>query len=526
MPRAAAPILLLLAMGVASPLAARQSATLRLIAGNDTIAQEQFTRTATRLEADLLSPALGIRFRYSIEFSPDGVAHRMANAFWLPTDSDTAQARQRATLDFRGDSVVVVIEGGGTQRLATRPGAVPYINPSFSMLELTLLRAAHLGGDTVSVPAFVVQGGQTLPIVVIRLGPDSVLVNLGGAIGRLHVDREHRILGGVVPDQGLRIERTAAGPSALRVMPPDYSAPAGAPYTALEVRIPTPMGHTLAGTLTLPAGAGPRNRVPAVVTSTGSGPQDRDEAIPTVSGYRPFRQIADTLSRHGIAVLRMDDRGQGASGGRWAGATTADFADDIRAGLAWLRTRPEIDPARLGVVGHSEGGLVAPMVAATDTSLRVIVMLAAPSRTGRRVIHYQQRQAIDAMPGMSQAQRDSTFAAAQVTLDSLARIDPWLRHYVEYDPLPGARAVRRPAVLIVQGATDRQVTADQAPEWERAFRAAGNRDVTMRIFDEANHLLAQDRDGDPNGYGRLPQRAVRPDILAYLLGWLQERMGP
>jgi len=517
-------ILAALLLAAAPALSGQQAATLSLVVGTDTIARERFTRTATRLEGDLVSAPLSTRFRYAIEFGPDGTTRRMSNAFWLPADADTAPARQRATLDFVGDSVIVLIDGTTTQRLGTTRGAVPYLNPSFALLELALVRAAAIGGDSVNVPAFVVQGGQTLPIVMVRAGPDSVIVNLGGSIGHLRVDANHRILGGFVPAQNLRIVRSAGGTAPLPSNRPDYSAPAGAPYEAIEVRVPTPMGHVLAGTLTLPRGAGPANRVPAMVTSTGSGAQERDERIMGVTGYALFRQVADTLSRHGIAVLRMDDRGQGGSGGQWAGATTADFADDVRAGLAFLRQHPAIDASRLGVIGHSEGGIVAPMVAATDSTLRAVVLLAGPSRLGRRVVQFQQRQAIDAAPGITSRQRDSIYAAAQVSLDSLARLDPWLRYYLTLDPLPLAAKVRRPAVLIVQGATDRQITADQAPEWEAAFKAAGNRDVTMRIFAEANHLLVQDPVGAAGGYAALPSKAVRPDILGAVLRWVQERM--
>jgi predicted acyl esterase len=112
--------------------------------------------------------------------------------------------------------------------------------------------------------------------------------------------------------------------------PPDYSAPPGAPYTAEEVTVNTPMGYTLAGTLTLPKGASREQPVGAIVTITGSGPEERDESI-GIDGYRPFRQFADSLARRGIATLRMDDRGTGASKGTFKGATSADFAEDIRA---------------------------------------------------------------------------------------------------------------------------------------------------------------------------------------------------
>lgn len=512
-------------LGLAPPAARAQQADLLLVVGADTIARERFTRRGGELEADLLSPALNARMRFSVTAGPDGRPARMHNAFWLPTDADSAPARQVAEVSLTGDSVFVEIPGRGTQRFRSARGAIPYLNPSFALIELVLHHAPR-GAGAHPVPAFMVQGGQTLAINVTWQGPDSALVEIGGAMARLRVDGESRILGGIVPAQNLRILRStpAAGAGAMTAVRPDYSAPAGAPYRAIAVRIPTPGGHVLAGTLTLPEGAGPGRRVPAVVTSTGSGLQDRDEHLPLVPGYRPFRQLADTLSRHGIAVLRMDDRGHGESGGDGSTATTRDFADDVRAGLAWLRRHEAIDARRLGVVGHSEGGLVAPLVAATDTTLRAIVLLASPSRRGRQVITYQQRAAIDGAPGLTASQRDSLFRVSQAALDSAEMLGPWLREYLEYDPIPTARRVRRTPVLIVHGATDRQVTADQAPELDAAFRAGGNPDVTLQVYPEANHLLAQDPSGDPAGYPSLPQRAVRADILAAILAWLGDRL--
>ena len=167
----------------------------------------------------------------------------------------------------------------------------------------------------------------------------TALMTMGAATGTLHAQSG---------------AARGAGPAVVKV---DYSAPPGAPYEAIAVTVPSPAGHTLAGTLTLPKGASRAHPVAAIVTITGSGPEDRDEALPGVDGYRPFRQFADSLGRRGIAVLRMDDRGYGESTGKHKGATSADFADDIRAGLAYLRTRPEIDAKRLGLLGHSEGGL-------------------------------------------------------------------------------------------------------------------------------------------------------------------------
>ncbi|MDZ4674485.1 MAG: alpha/beta fold hydrolase [Gemmatimonadota bacterium] len=516
--------LLLLGLALPLPVAAQESSMLYVIVGNDTLSRERFSRTASELSAEMVSPALGFRFRFTVSLDASGLPVRMTNAFWLPTDAESAAARQRATLSFRPDSVIVEIEGGGSQRLGAQTGAFPFINPSFSLMELVVARAIRVGGDRVTVPGFAVRGGQSFGMEVTRLGPDSVLLNIAGAPARLRVDAEGRILGGVVAEQNLRIMRGAATSGSMNSAPPDYAAPAGAPYRAYDVTIQTPMGHTLAGTLTVPNGATASSRVAAVITSTGSGLQDRDEAIPSVSGYRLFRQVADTLSRHGIAVLRMDDRGFGGSGGNPGTATSRDFADDIRAGLAWLRNRPEIDPARLAIVGHSEGGLIAPLVASTDPTLAGIVLLAGPSRTGRRIMEYQQRSAIDRAPGFTETQRDSLRRVSQAATDSLAKTSPWMAEFIDYDPIPTARSVRRTPVLIVHGSTDLQVTADQAPELEAAFKAGGNRDVTMRVFANANHLLIQDLNGDPAQYMSLPDRAVRADILAAVLEWLRGRL--
>ena len=260
--------------------------------------------------------------------------------------------------------------------------------------------------------------------------------------------------------------------------------------------------------------------VPALVTITGSGLQDRDEAIPLVQGYALFRQVADTLSRHGIAVLRMDDRGFGASGGDPSRATSADFADDIRAAIAYLRSRPDIDASRIGLIGHSEGGIIAPMIAAHDSALRGIVLMAAPAWTGRRIIEYQNQYLLGVAPGLSAEQRDSLLTLSMQTVDSASASQPWVRYFMGYDPLPVASKVSVP-VLILQGETDRQITAAQAKELATAFRAGGNRDVSVHVFPATNHLFLADPGGNPLEYAKLPERAVRSDILAVLLQWVE-----
>jgi dipeptidyl aminopeptidase/acylaminoacyl peptidase len=242
-----------------------------------------------------------------------------------------------------------------------------------------------------------------------------------------------------------------------------------------------------------------------------------------VKGYRPLRQIADTLSRMGIAVLRMDDRGAGGSGGNARTATSEDFAKDIEAGVAYLRARTEIDGHRIGLLGHSEGGLIAPMVAAKDPSLRAIVLMAGPAQTGRAIISFQNQYAIEHSPAIADGARDSALAAALRQVDSMSATSPWIRFFLDYDPLVTARKVRVPT-LILQGATDQQVTPEQAEALGKAIRSNGNRNVMVQVFPETNHLFLLDPSGNPSGYSALGTSEIRPEVIAALTEWLAKAL--
>ena len=305
---------------------------------------------------------------------------------------------------------------------------------------------------------------------------------------------------------------------------PDYSAPAGAPYTAEEVTVTTPMGHTLAGTLTLPKSASSARPVGAIVTITGSGPEERDESI-GIEGYRPFRQFADSLGRRGIAVLRMDDRGTAASKGTFKGATSADFAEDIRAGLAYLRTRREIDSTHLGLLGHSEGAIIAPIVALKEPGLRALVLLAGVARPAREVLVFQMTNNINHNARFSQTQKDSAITAIPKAIERMMAADPWMAYFLVHDPVADARQLKTPAVLILTGANDQQADAKQIPDWMAAFVAAGNTDVTGEILPGLNHLFVVDPDGFPGNYAKLPP-PVRVDqhVVGLVTDWLVRRL--
>jgi dipeptidyl aminopeptidase/acylaminoacyl peptidase len=262
-----------------------------------------------------------------------------------------------------------------------------------------------------------------------------------------------------------------------------------------------------------------------VVTITGSGQQDRDEYIPLAGGLRVFRQVADTLSRVGIAVLRLDDRGLGASTGNFASSNTADFADDIRAALAYLRSRADIDPNRLALVGHSEGGMIAPMVAATDPKLRAIAIMAGPADKMIDIILEQNKWVADHNPKMTQAQRDSVLAETRVALAPERQFAPALKFWMSYDPAPAAKQVKA-ATLILQGETDRQVPAGNATKLAALIRSGGNKDVTVRIFPATDHLFLADSTGDfLDMYKHVKTNKVSPVILGAMADWLVLKLG-
>ena len=287
---------------------------------------------------------------------------------------------------------------------------------------------------------------------------------------------------------------------------------------SVDVRVPGPAG-ILAGTLTLPErGRGP---FPAVVTLTGSGAHLRDGNRTPGHPYRPFREIADALAGCGIATLRMDDRGVGASAGNADAARAEDTAADAQAALRFLRARPDVDARRVGLIGHSYGGEIAPMVAAADPAVAAVVLLAGPARPFRETIRYQHRYRIENDPSIAVADREAALAEAmrQQETNVAASTEAWRRSIQDRDPLPTAGRLRMP-VLILQGLTDRAVDPEDARMLERAVREGGNRRVERKLFPGVNHHFQRDPVGAREGYDRLPTQALAPEVLATLCSWL------
>jgi dipeptidyl aminopeptidase/acylaminoacyl peptidase len=384
-----------------------------------------------------------------------------------------------------------------------------------------IIRARAIGGDSVEIPVMYLPQGPTVRVTILRRSTDSVAVRFPSVTIMGAVSQQGRLLGATIPSQNVRIVR---GPGTAPAQPTtkDYGPPAGAPYSAQEVTFQTPAGITLRGTLTLPQRPS-GGKSPAIVTITGSGPQDRDAAIKGLTGYRPYYQLADTLGRRGIAVLRLDDRGAGSDAGP-ATVTTADLADDIRAAVAYLRRRPEIDGKRVGLVGHSEGGTIGPMVASTDSSIAAVVIMGGTVSKGREVITFQQRYVVDSMMHLLGQQRDAALAQYARNTDSVAAAMPWMKFFLDYDGRAAAAKVRAP-VLILHGEKDYQVPVAEAEKTAAAIRAGGNRDVTVKVFPGTNHLLLPDA-GVGFSYEKLPSFVVKPEVMGAIADWLAARLKP
>lgn len=324
------------------------------------------------------------------------------------------------------------------------------------------------------------------------------------------------------------------------------------PYAITEVRIDNPEaeGVTLAGTLTQPRSA---DRVPAVILVSGSGPQDRDESI---WEHRPFAVLADHLSRQGVAVLRYDDRGFADSTGDFATGTSRDFASDAMAVLRWLRAQPGIDPNQVGVIGHSEGGLIAPIMATELDAPDFLVLLAGPGTTGRQIVLEQSALIAGAAGGsaedvdaMVEALEIMTAEAAQAQdgADVRARITPmltdefmarlgvpadqkelflvqitrdWYVQFLNHDPIPYLQAVDQPVLALI-GSLDLQVPA---PSNLAGLRRglADNPDATILELDGLNHMFQPAQTGTIAEYAQI-EITFDPDTLALISDWIAAR---
>ena len=520
---AAAVVLVLLPAAVHAQQRPSFSGLYRLYQAGNEVGREHFERSGPVATMSVVVPIIGLKLDSRTEFDSAGAFQRFEAQAYNAAGDTLLGTFSVAVHDSVVETKSASKRTGQTATGQAR-GPVAGVIPAQSVAVVALL-ARRFGRDT-TIRMLLMGTDSVLPVTIAHRG-DSATVSFAGimattlttggkpgpidiAVQRVHAD--------------LWNGRDSLAPLAgLRRPVPDYRAPAGAPYTAVEVRIPmrSIQGDTfsLAGTLTLPV-AVPRP-VPVVITITGSGQQTRDEDLwPLLPVYRPFRVIAERLARAGIGVLRLDDRGAGSSTG--SGGTTADFADDVRQEVAWLRHRTDV--SKVALLGHSEGGAIAPLVAKNDSKLAGIVLLAGPGKTGRAILTDQFRRPIETAPDLSDSARRAQLALVPGRVDQAVQSNPWMRWFAPYDPLPTARAVRVP-VLILQGALDRQVSAGQADTLAAAFRAGGDRDVTVTVYPGLNHLfLHTDGDGSPIEYPTLKDTTIPVQVQDDIASWLMARL--
>jgi uncharacterized protein len=303
---------------------------------------------------------------------------------------------------------------------------------------------------------------------------------------------------------------------------------------------------TLAATLTIPPGKGP---FPAVLLISGSGAHDRDE---TIFGHKPFLVLSDYLTRKGVVVLRADDRGVGKSTGNRAEATTADFATDAEAGVAYLKTRSEVDVHKIGLIGHSEGALIAPLVAARNPDVAFIVMMAGAGVPGDQVIveqtillaeasgashevAEQNATAESEILGLVKHEKDNAVLEKELREKLVGKVpegqaraqitgltSPWFRYFITYDPATALRKVKCP-VLAINGEKDRQVSPTQnLPAIRKALEEAGNQHFEVDELPGLNHLFQTAKTGAVSEYAEI-EETISPIALEKIGSWMKKQ---
>jgi len=407
------------------------------------------------------------------------------------------------------------------------------------------------------------QGAKGIAISEIRLTKDSLMFKskIIGASYAGGFNKTKDTVTGMFKQSGFNLPLTFSLQSGeYKVNRPQEPVPPF-PYRSEEVTIHNHKDNVdLAGTLTLPPDPG---TYPAVVLITGSGPQNRNEEL---LGHKPFLVLSDYLTRRGIAVLRYDDRGTGKSTGKFDSATTYDFASDAAAAVSFLQYRDEIDPRRVGAIGHSEGGLIVEILGASPDAPAFLVSMAGPSLTGEEILILQTALISKAngekesdIEANEKLERDiysiikknnddvkATYKIKQTLtafnnrmkgtegyepLDSTVMnariqtlISPWFRTFLTLDPIEYIRKIKCP-VLVINGSLDLQVPADEnLAGWEKGLIFAGNSKYSIEKVEGVNHLFQHAQTGSPNEYSNI-EETISPEVLTIIGNWILQTTG-
>ena len=423
-------------------------------------------------------------------------------------------------------------------------------------LELIFKISADSAGELTTKMDVPLQGAKDLPVTKTELMGDSLKITVGMIMGKYEGEIENdSIVAGYWSQRGVEYAlRLTKKENVTELLRPQNPQPPY-PYISEDVEYKNPeSGLKLAGTLTVPR---ENKKFPAVILITGSGAQDRDE---TIFEHRPFAVIADYLTRNGIAVLRVDDRGVGGSEGNISNATSEDFAGDVIAGIHFLKNRNEIDDENIGLIGHSEGGIIAPMVANRTNEAAFMVLLAGPGIPGEQILYQQNDRSLKAM-GMSDEMisqnrqlQENIFRIILNEQDSAKRMDrlqrtlsggmypmmnedqkkaidaqveavntPWFRFFLTYDPYPALTKVDCPVLALI-GENDMQVPAESnLPAIEKALKEGGNPDYKIMKLEKLNHLFQASETGAISEYGQI-EETISPGVLEIIKDWIWKRM--
>ncbi len=406
------------------------------------------------------------------------------------------------------------------------------------------------------------QGVEGIPVAAVTFEGDSLRIDVAVAAGVFEglFDSGEQMIRGEWKQAGMTFPLELVRITEVEKLSRPQEPEEPYPYASEEVSYANEgAGVTIAGTITYPREGGP---FPAVLLISGSGPQDKNE---TVMGHKPFLVLSDYLTRRGIAVLRVDDRGVGGSTGDFSTSTSKDFADDVLAGIDFLSGRPEVDGGRIGLAGHSEGGIIAPMAAVWSEDVAFIVLMAGTGMNGSEILLVQNElilQANGVEEGLMQRYigmlrlehgilaEESDDEAARERLDGLVAeyeanfsaeemeklginaealgeranvyLSPWFRFFMRYDPAPMLERVECP-VLAIGGEKDLQVEPNgNLAAIESALAAGGNPEYKVLELPGLNHLFQSCETGSPNEYATI-EETISPSALEVIGDWILER---
>ena len=478
----------------------------------------------------------------------DLVARRIQvrySAEWKPLELTV-----EGTLKSQPLSVHTVVAGAGATTQFTQAGqsgqktdpiaadAVLLPNPFWGPFEVLSLRVRTAAPGS-TIPAFAIQSSLSIQVGessseriqtasrMIEVRRTALKMTAGTSVLDMELwgDETGRLLRLTIPAQNVDVVREDVASVSTRRVP--ISRP-----NDEQVKIPD-NGFSLAGTLSKPAGATAARPLPAVVLVGGSGPTDRDELT---FGIPILGQLAASIADAGFIVVRYDKRGVGQSGGRLESASLADYADDLRAAVKYLSERKDVDPHRIAVVGHSEGGAVALMAAAKDKRIAAVGLIAANGVTGAELVLQQQVHLLDRAK-ITDAERQEKIALqkqihdAVITGKGWENLPPTIRKQVDNpefqsiltnDPAKLIPDVRQP-ILIVQGELDTQVAPMNADRLEELARKRKNAPPVQVVkVPGVNHLLVPATTGEVDEYAALAGQRVSPAIASAVVSWLQK----